>query len=137
MAYRRFSVQETATSKARRLCAAALAFSFCLPATAAHTEDAVTAANRTAYGIAMQCFVADGVASGDSEDAGDQAKAVAFDAKAKRSFDAAMNLGDALHYSDTRVNRDMGIAQAAELPRMVKDKAYLKRTLDLCATANL
>ena len=100
-------------------------------------DDTMTRANRMAYDIAMKCFVANGVARGNSRDVGDTAQAAAYEAKARRSFNAASNLGDALRYSDKRVDQDFGLAQTQELPKLVKDGAYLRQTLATCESAGL
>jgi hypothetical protein len=97
----------------------------------------MTRANRMAYDIAMRCFVANGVARGNSRDAGDPTQAAAYEAKARRSFNAASNLGDALGYTGTRINQDFGMAQADELPKLVNNAGYLKRTLATCASGGL
>jgi hypothetical protein len=125
--------------KARWCVIPALALYTCLGvgSAAANTDDAMTRANRMAYDIAMKCFVANGVARGNSRDAGDTAQAAVYEAKARRSFNAASNLGDALKYSDKRVNQDFGLAQTQELPKMVRDGAYLRQTLAICETGGL
>ncbi|MEJ0027701.1 MAG: hypothetical protein WDN01_16880 [Rhizomicrobium sp.] len=113
---------------------AACAFALCA-GTAAAQDDAVTRANRMAYELAMKCYVANGVARGDNLDAGNAAYAKIFEADARKAFDIAVKLGNALGYSGSRQNQDFGMAEAQELARFVKDKAYLKQTLATCKAA--
>ena len=123
---------------ARRRIAAALAVCACFAATAADgADDAVTRANRSAYGAAMRCFVADGIARGDQQDAGNEAKAAAFEAKARKSFDTAVKLGNLLGYSGSRVNQDFGMAQTYELPKMIKDTTYYRKAVATCKALGL
>ncbi len=68
-------------------------------ASADHTDDAVTSANRSAYDWALKCFVANGSAAGTSKDGGDAPKAAAFEGRARTSFDTASALADKLGYS--------------------------------------
>lgn len=88
-----------------------------------------------AYSLALKCFIAYGSARSDAKDLGRISEAQAYETKARSSFDVGNKLGTVLHYSGTRVNQDFGLAQADELPKMVKDKAYLKKTLAYCEAA--
>lgn len=124
----------------RRLAAVALAICVCLcadAATANSTDDAVARANRMAYELAMKCFVAYGTARGNEQDAGHASQASSYEAHARQSFGIATKLGDTLGYSGNRQNEDFGMAQARELPKFVKDAAYLRRTLSTCGAAGL
>jgi hypothetical protein len=124
----------------RRLVAAALVVCVCLCADAAvadSADDAVARANRMAYETAIKCFIVDGIATGDQRDAGDKAKASAFESKARESFDTATKLGDALGYSGSRVNQDFGLAQAYELPKMIKDSGYYRKAAAVCKALGL
>jgi hypothetical protein len=100
--------------------------------TGASADDAVTRANRGAYDWAVKCFVANGSARGTSNDAGDTAKAAAFERRARASFDTASALADKLGYSGSRLDQDLGLAQAQELPKFVRDITYLRNTLATC-----
>ena len=102
---------------------------------AAAQDDAVSRANHMAYQLAMKCYVASGVARGDNLDAGNTEYANIFEADARKAFDLAVKLGNVLGYSGSRQNQDFGMAEAQELPRFVKDKAYLKQTLATCKAA--
>jgi hypothetical protein len=122
---------------ARRRLVAALAFSACLAASAAIADDAATRASHAAYELAMKCFVANGVARGDSRDAHDETSATAFEKRARESFDIAGALGDKLGYSGNRQSADFGMAQTDLLPKFVMDKAYLRQTENMCKSAGL
>jgi hypothetical protein len=122
---------------ARRFSAAALAFSAFLSAGAALADDAATGASRSAYDWAVKCFVANGSARGTSSDGGDAVKAAAFERRARVSFDTASALADKLGYSGSRFNQDLGLAQAQELPKFVKDLAYLRSTEATCKALGL
>ncbi len=106
-------------------------------ASAGKADDANARSTRMAYDIAMKCFVANGVARGNNRDLGKTAEAAKYEANARQSFNAASNLGDKLGYSGTRINQDFGMAQADQLPKLVKDAAYLERTLAMCGSAGL
>src|SRR5580704_1215538 len=100
--------------------------------TATAQDDAMTRGNRMAYDSAIQCFIADGIVAGDERKDGNAAKQAALEAKARESFDIATRAGTALGYSGTRVNQDFGLAQASEMPRLMTDSAYFKRTAETC-----
>ncbi len=123
--------------KARWLSAAALAACACLTVSQACAQDAVTRANQGAYEWALKCFVANGSAAGTSKDGGDAAKAAAFEARARTSFDTASALADKLGYSGTRFNEDLGMTQTRELPRIVRDITYLRSTLATCKSLTM
>jgi hypothetical protein len=93
--------------------------------------------NRTAYGFAMKCFVANGVARGNNRDVGNNAQADAYEQRARESYDVASKLGSALGYEHNRVAQDFGMAQTEELPKLVKDREYLKQTTATCEAAGL
>jgi hypothetical protein len=103
----------------------------------AHADDAATQASRSAYDWAVKCFVANGSARGTSSDGGDAAKAAAFERRARVSFDTASALADKLGYSGSRFNQDLGLAQAQELPKFVKDLTYLQSTEATCKALGL
>jgi hypothetical protein len=127
----------TTRRRARRSIAAALAFCFYSPVATAHADDATTQADRSAYDWAVKCFVANGSARGTSNDAGDTAKAAAFERRARSSFDTASALADKLGYTGSRFNQDLGLAQAQELPKFVKDVAYLRSTEATCKSLGM
>lgn len=93
--------------------------------------------NRSAYTFAMKCFVANGIARGNSRDAGNAAQANDYEARARESFDVASKLGETLGYSGSRVSQDFGMAQTEEMPKMVRDKPYLSGSLAACKSAGL
>lgn len=103
----------------------------------ASADDAMQRANRIAYDLAMRCFVAYGTVRGAEQDAEHGARASGYEVHARQSFDVAVKLGDTLGYSGGRQNQDFGMTQARELPKFVKDAAYLKRTLATCGSAGL
>ncbi len=116
---------------ARRIFAATLAFSVCL-AGAASAEDAAMRANRSAYEAAIKCFIANGIVAGDKREDGDKVEQAVFEGKARESFEIANKAGAALGYTGSHINEDFGLAQASEMPRLVKDSGYFKRTAAIC-----
>ena len=115
----------------------ALALYGCLSVSAAAGEDAMTRANRSAYEAAMTCFVANGIVTGDKRQSGDKKQEAVFEAKARQSFDIAVQLGHKLGYSGTHINEDFGLAQAREIGRLMTDSAYFRRTAATCKALGL
>jgi hypothetical protein len=105
--------------------------------TAAAQDDAAAHANRSAYEAAIKCFVADGIVAGDYRRDGNQVAQAALEAKARESFDIATRAGDALGYSGTRVYQDFGLAQAEEVPRLVREPAYFRKAAAMCKALGL
>jgi len=103
----------------------------------ASASSAGTASDKTAYDAAMQCFIANGVEKGNRRDVGDAKGAAAFEAKAREDFDIAVTLGKTLGFSGNRINQDFGMAQADQLPKLVKDRAYFERTAATCRQLGL
>ncbi len=87
---------------------------------------------RAAYDAALKCFVANGNAEGERRDAGDHEGAARYDASGKRSFDAAVKLGQMLGLTNRQMNHDLDTAQAIELPKMVKDRDYFIDAVATC-----
>ncbi len=108
-----------------------------MSATAAHAADNTATAKQQAYGYAMRCFIANGMVLGEHQDAGKTEAANATDAHARRSFDHAVRLGGELGYSGNRIDQDFGLAQARELPKLVQDAAYFKKTTAICKALGL
>ncbi len=128
------------TPKPRRRLAAALAACACLgvgSAVADSTDDAVRKANEMAYSSAMKCLVADGLLAGRYRDAGDATRQRAYEASARQSFDIAEKLGEALGYSENRINQDFSLAHTEELPTLVSDAAHLRRLTASCKALGL
>ncbi len=124
----------------RWLSAAVLALSACFGASAAtadSAEDAAARANRSAYEIAMKCFVVNGMASGDYQKKHDTEMTALYDNKAHASFNVALKLGYALGYSNDRVSADFDLAQTRELPRLVSDLDYYKSAVASCKAVGL
>lgn len=115
--------------------AALLLASLCFPAHA--SEDAAAHANRVAYDAAMKCFIADGILTADKRRQGNKAGEAAFEAKARQSFEVAVQLGQKLGYSGTRVNEDFGLAQTRETARLMSDTAYFHQTANMCKVLGL
>jgi hypothetical protein len=113
------------------------ALSTLLTATSAHSEDTVTRANRMAYDTAIKCFIADGLASDERHDAGDESGADAYRRKARQSFDVAYTAGNKLGMTDKQVSRDLDFAQATELTRMMRDRRYFLSTAATCKAVGL
>jgi hypothetical protein len=97
----------------------------------------MTRANRMAYDSAQKCAVAGAIASDDRHKAGDDAKADAYRAKSKLSFNTAYALGERLGLSDEQVKRDLDFAQLTELPRMLGDENYYLSTVATCKALGL
>ena len=117
---------------------AAMIWAACTTAAPAQTGDlAVQRANRMAYEASMKCFVANGVATGEREDAGDREAAARYERTARKSFNTAVKLGEALGYTGTRINQDFGLAQARELPKLATDGAYNRTTATTCRALGL
>jgi hypothetical protein len=87
---------------------------------------------RAAYEATLKCYIANGNAEGERRDAGDQAGAARYDASARRSFDDAFKLGGVLGLTDQQVNHDLDTTQAAELPRMVRNRDYFIDAVATC-----
>lgn len=88
--------------------------------------------NRIAYAAAMKCFVANAAAASDRKAAGDPAKAIVYEANAKRSFDAAVKIGRIMGLTNRQMNKDLDDASARELSRMVADNAYFRNAVATC-----
>lgn len=117
---------------------AALAMTAALAAPAGASAQADKAqAQRQAYGYAMRCFIANGVVVSDMRSKNQPTLADTQEAKARRSFDMAVKLGGTLGYSGSRINQDLGLAQADELPKLVTDFGYFQKTAATCKTLGL
>lgn len=117
-----------------------LAMAWTLPVVTAHAESdaaALQRANRMAYDAAIKCFVAASVATGEREDAGDRDAATRYEHSARKSFDTASALGEKLGFSGSRINQDFGMAQAAQLPKLVRDLNYYRDTAAMCRALGL
>ncbi|WP_191554150.1 hypothetical protein [Brevundimonas aurantiaca] len=90
-----------------------------------------------AYETAIRCFVANGHARGERRTAGDATGAARYDAQSRQAFDAAVKLGQTLHYSNERVNGDLGRLMDRELPQMVRDPAYFRQVVASCRAYGL
>ena len=101
------------------------------------TDDAVARANRSAYQLAMECFVAEGVARGYDLNVGDKARADELERRARVSFDTAVKLGNELGYTGTRVNEDLGLTQSEEVPKFYRDIQYLKAQIAKCESVGI
>lgn len=106
-------------------------------AAAAKSSSDPNAAIRTAYQGAIKCFVVAGAAAGERKDAGDATRASSYEAAARRAFDAASGFGLQLGYTNSRINQDFGLAQASELPKLVKDQAYNRASAGTCKAMGL
>ncbi len=104
----------------------------------AQTDDsAVASANRSAYGWALKCFIADGHAEGIRSRAGDATQAKYYESKAHQSFDAGTKLGAVLGLSGSQIDEDFGRTQASELPPMVTDRQYFAKAVATCKALGL
>jgi hypothetical protein len=125
------------SSWVRRVLAAALAACACLGVGSANADNLTTQANRLAYDLAVKCFVANGVARGNSRAAHDEASAAKFEKRARQSFDVAGALGDKLGYSGNRQTADFEMAQSEFLPKFVTNPADLRQIEKTCESVGL
>ena len=108
------------------------------PAAAWAEEDAaVEPAYRMAYQGAMKCFITNGVLVDDARDAKNAAKVAAFDAKAHESFDLAHLAGHRLGLSQANVNADIKAVQDRELPKLMRDGDYFRKSVAACRALGL
>lgn len=119
-----------------RLCAVVIAMAAGV-ASAQPAEDAVARANRGAYDWTLKCFVLDSKASNDRERAGDLSKAADYNAKARKAFDMAYSAGARIGLSEAQVAHDLDYAQLHELPILVQDEGYFRRTAGTCKALGL
>jgi len=93
------------------------------PATAQGTE----AANRNAYDYAVRCFAVAPLAKerGLQSDNG------------VRAYDMAQTLGARLGYSRQTTDSDVRLRSSRELTALLRDAAYLNKTLDDCRRLRL
>lgn len=110
----------------------AVSASVALMAAAGTVQAQNATATRSAYDAALKCFVANGHADGVQRRAGNVASADRYQASARTSFDAALRLGATLGFANQRINEDLGIVQARELPALVNDPAYFRQTVNVC-----
>ncbi len=103
----------------------------------ANASVANEADTRAAYQATLKCFVANGNAERERLNAGDKVRAAQYDTSGRRSYDGAFKLGQMLGLADQQVNRDLDAAQAAELPRMVKDRTYFIASVANCKALGL
>jgi hypothetical protein len=125
------------TVRCGRLIALMIATATATSALAQSDPTATDRGNRLAYDASIKCFIANGVARSDAINAGKQSLADSFDSKARASFDTALKLGGVLGYSGTHINEDLGLAQANELPKMVKDISYFRDAASTCKALGL
>lgn len=117
--------------RSRLLCFFAFAL-FAFSQSANAQDDAETRAQKSTYQLAMQCFVAEGVAVGFDRHLGDEKRAEELERRTKLSFGASKELGAKLGYSDGRMNKDLESVQTEELPKFGKDIQYLKSQIAKC-----
>lgn len=102
----------------------------------AHVAQAAVT-NREPYDVAIRCFVANGIASGQRQRAGDLAKAAYYESKAKESFGVAYGLGDILKFSRAQIDADFERALKVEAPAMRRDQPYFYRVVAECKAYQL
>ena len=93
--------------------------------------------SRSAYNVAITCYIANGNAMAMREGAGDQAKAKIYEAQAHKSYDLAFGLGKELAFPNDRIEQDIARAQSSELPLMVKDQSVFLKIVAECRYYNL
>jgi hypothetical protein len=101
------------------------------------SASATPAGDREAYQLTMKCYVTDGFASDDQRKAGNSAKADAYEAKARRSFDLAYQFGQKIGLTEKQVGHDIDYAQSSELARMVRDRQYYAAAAANCSAVGL
>jgi len=90
-----------------------------------------------AYGYALRCFVADGVAAPKPEDDPDGVTTKSVREYAHKAFDTAYFMGGKLGYSKDRVSADLDHAQNVELRLMVQNPNYFAQTRSDCVKLGL
>jgi hypothetical protein len=103
----------------------------------ARAQPVIEDGDHRAYRAALQCLTADAYLSGWLRQRGQDAKAVPYEAAGKRAFDAAMAMGRKLGRSNGELNADLDQLKATEMPKLVKDDAYLKATVAECRALGL
>ena len=115
----------------------AAAFALAFAVATGWTPAAAQDSNRLAYEASIKCFVANGLARGERLDAGDTATAAIHETNARRSFDLSFRFGHAVGLSDQHINEDLGLAQGAEMPKMVGNAEYFRDTVATCKAIGL
>ncbi len=121
-----------------------LAFALAIAAlgstTAAHAQfgsGQPPSTNRAPYDDAVRCFIANAIASGDRQRAGDPAKAAYYERMAKKAHGTAYVLGDVLGFKRDQITRDFERAEREETPAMRRDQAYFYRIVGRCKALEL
>lgn len=102
----------------------------------AGSAQAQTDGKHRAYDYALRCFVAGGVAAGETGDPNGPA-AAAIKAHAREAYDAAYKMGAALGYKKAQISADLHSYARAETRRLTTDAAYLATTRQDCAQLGL
>ncbi len=136
------SIRQTGLFRAAGIASAtALALALCGgPAGAALAQTAANADREkllAAYELAHKCFVADGFARQNRQEAGDQARAQYYDGKAKQAFDAAVRLSKSLGYTSARFDIDFKAISNRELARLMEDDGYFDQIAAQCKAYGL
>ena len=84
------------------------------------------------YDAARRCFVVNANFARSFEKIGDVANAKLFDGKARTAYDMAFYSAKELGIPEEQVKRDVDAATQAELPRLVRDQAYLTASAKFC-----
>jgi hypothetical protein len=95
------------------------------------------AATRADYEATMRCYVVNAVASDRLKERGEAARAEAYEAKAKRSFDLALKMGRDLGIADPVINRDFQNTEYNELPKLRYETGYFAKAAATCRARGL
>lgn len=98
---------------------------------------AQAAPKRQLYDDTIRCFIANAIASGDRQRAGDPTKADYYERMAKESHGIAYVLGDVLGFTRDQITRDFERAEREEAPTMRRDQAYFYRVVGQCKALKL
>lgn len=99
--------------------------------------DPTTDGNRRLYDNARRCFVVNANFVRAFEQAGDSANAALFEDKAHTAYDLAYAWAKELGLSQAQVSADIDATRDAELPRLMRDQAYLTASAKFCKEQGL
>jgi hypothetical protein len=104
---------------------------------AAHSAAPAQPSYTKAYGFALRCFVADGVAIPKAADDPDGTVTKVMRERARKAFDTVYFMGGKLGYSDRKIAGDLDHAQGMEMRLMVQNPDYFAQTKTDCIKLGL
>jgi hypothetical protein len=118
------------------LAAISLAFLSAVPAQGARAAQQATAATadakETAYMLGIKCYIANGVATGDTRYNADGSQTDQFRASAKKSYDFIWYMGRQIGKSDALIQEDIDSYQAMMPGAFLRDDATFQRVRYEC-----